>query len=221
MKRTITAARNRFKFRLTRYVVIYLRVSTEEQARDAHGLESQEAACRAFCRERGWIVLKVFSDAGVSGWEYVDRPQFLAMLKEIRSNPDVNLVFFDYSRFSRDTKRALQSFDDLDRLGVFSVSVCNPNIDCRTAGGRTARRDELSRAEDFSDQHSEKQQLRMKLALESGRWIAWAPLGYENVRTGTKGEPNIRPVEPAAGLVRQSFELMAAGTACRSVANHD
>jgi DNA invertase Pin-like site-specific DNA recombinase len=124
----------------------------------------------------------------------------------------VNLVFFDYSRFSRDTKRALQSFDDLDRLGVFSVSVCNPNIDCRTAGGRTARRDELSKAEDFSDQHSEKQQLRMKLALESGRWIAWAPLGYENVRTRTKGEPNIRPVEPAAGLVRQSFELMAAGT---------
>jgi hypothetical protein len=52
----------------------------------------------------------------------------------------------------------------------------------------------------------------MKAALESGRWIGLAPLGYENVRTRIKGEPNIRPVEPAAALVlvRESFESMAA-----------
>ena len=47
--------------RLAKSAVIYIRVSTEEQARDAYGLESQEKACREFCQERGWTVLGGFS----------------------------------------------------------------------------------------------------------------------------------------------------------------
>ena len=81
--------------------MIYLRVSSEEQAREAYGLESQLTACIKFCQERGWTVVEVFSDAGTSGWEYVDRPHFSKMIKFIRKDHNVNLVFYDYSRFFR------------------------------------------------------------------------------------------------------------------------
>jgi hypothetical protein len=64
------------------------------------------------------------------------------MVDYIRKNRDVNLVFLDYSRFGRKTLRALIVFEELDRLCV-SVAADNPGIDCRTAVGRTARRDEL------------------------------------------------------------------------------
>jgi DNA invertase Pin-like site-specific DNA recombinase len=94
------------------------------------------------------------------------------MLREIRRNPNVNVVFYDFSRFSRDTRRALNAFDELNHLGVRAISVCNPGVDCSTASGRSQLRIELSYAEDFSDQLSEKQQLRMKHAILSGRWIA-------------------------------------------------
>jgi DNA invertase Pin-like site-specific DNA recombinase len=83
----------------------------------------------------------------------------------------------------------LKAFEELDRLGIYSVAVTNPGIDCRTAAGRTARRDELSKAEDFSDVHSEKQKERMKAAWEAGRWCRLAPLGYRNVGTKEKGSP--------------------------------
>jgi site-specific DNA recombinase len=95
---------------------------------------------------------------------------------------------------------------------VLSIAATNPGIDCTTAAGRTARRDELSKAEDFSDCHSEKkQQLRMKAAFEDGRWIRRAPLGYENVNIKVKGQPNIVPHEAEAPLVRKAFELVQAG----------
>jgi len=47
--------------------VIYLRVSTEEQAQSGLGLEAQERACREFCEKSNFKVAGVFRDEGVSG----------------------------------------------------------------------------------------------------------------------------------------------------------
>jgi site-specific DNA recombinase len=133
------------------------------------------------------------------------------MMEYIRANRDVNLVFYDYSRFGRKVLPALKAFEELDKLGVFSIAANNPGIDCRTAAGRTARRDELSRAEDFSDQHSEKTAARMKSAFEDGRWCRPAPLGYHSVGTKSKGQSNIVPLEQEANLVIKAFELVQLG----------
>ena len=78
-----------------------------------------------------------------------------AMFEGICKNPNVNVVFLFIPGSPAIRVRALDAFD-VDRLGVVSVSVCSPNIDCSTAAGRSARRQELSKAEDSSDQHSER-----------------------------------------------------------------
>jgi predicted site-specific integrase-resolvase len=88
-------------FRETTVVVIYLRVSSEEQARDANGIESQLSECELYCKRRGWTIGKVFKDAPASGWSGADRPQFKEMLQYLHANRNANLVFFDYSRFYR------------------------------------------------------------------------------------------------------------------------
>jgi site-specific DNA recombinase len=199
------------KIREATTAIAYLRVSTEEQARDAYGLESQEKACRQLCEKHGWTLREIFRDAGVSGWADVERPEFRRMMQSIRERRDVNLVFYDYSRFGRRVLPALKAFDELDRLGVYSLAADNPGIDCRTAAGRTARRDELSKAEDFSDQHSEKTSARMKAAFEDGRWCRPAPLGYHNMGTKAKGQPNIVSSEPEASLVVKAFEQVQLG----------
>ena len=197
--------------RQAKQAIIYLRVSTEEQATEAYGLESQERSSRRFCEQRGWTVREVFCDPGVSGFKDVERPQFKRMMKSLREDRDANLVFFDYSRFGRKTLPALKAFAQLDKLGIYSVAVANPNIDCRTAAGRTARRTELSNAEDFSDQHAEKTAERMKAAFEDGRWCRPAPLGYRTLGTKTKGQPNLVPHEEEAKLIVRAFDLVALG----------
>ncbi len=199
------------KIKIAPAAVIYCRVSTEEQARDAYGMESQETACRAFCDQKCWRVTQVFRDAGVSGWQDVQRPAFTAMMSHVRKSRNVNVVFYDYSRFGRNTLKALTAFEQLDEWGVFTVAANNPGIDCRRAAGRTARRDELSRAEDSSDQHSEKQQERMKAAFEDGRWGRQPPLGYATIGTKDKTRSNLVPDEREARYVRKAFELVALG----------
>jgi site-specific DNA recombinase len=199
------------KIQIANSACLYLRVSTEEQVRDAYGLESQERKCRELCQERGWEIVEVFRDAGVSGWADVERPEFHRMMAAIQKKRNVNLVFYDYSRFARRVQPALKAFEKLDSIGVFSIAATHPGIDCRTAAGRTARRDELSKAEDFSDQNSEATSARMKVAFEDGRFCRAAPLGYQNVKNKIKGQPNMVSLETEARLIVKSFELVHAG----------
>ncbi len=214
-KRRKNRAGNTIIYRTTKYVVIYIRVSTEEQAKDAYGPESQEIKCRELCAQRGWIVVEVFKDLGYSGWKNVKRPGFRAMNEYIRTNKNVNLVFFDYSRIYRRMSPAIEFFEKIDSWGVYSVSACHPNIDCLTAAGHAARRAELNKAEDFSDSLSETQKHRMKAALFSGRWITLAPPGFTNIRA-KKGGPNIVPVEPEISFIRKSFLEFRTGAYTRT-----
>jgi site-specific DNA recombinase len=45
----------------------YVRVSTEEQGRSGLGLESQRRAIRQAAKERGWKLVAICEDSGVSG----------------------------------------------------------------------------------------------------------------------------------------------------------
>lgn len=54
-------------------VIIYTRVSTQEQADSGAGLNAQIDACRAFAKAQGWSVLGEYQDAGVSGTADLDK----------------------------------------------------------------------------------------------------------------------------------------------------
>ena len=45
----------------------YIRVSTEEQAREGYGLSAQEQAVRSYCKAQSWDLTEIYSDAGRSG----------------------------------------------------------------------------------------------------------------------------------------------------------
>jgi site-specific DNA recombinase len=47
--------------------LIYLRVSTEEQAENMNGLNAQEDSARAYASRSGLEVIEVFTDAGITG----------------------------------------------------------------------------------------------------------------------------------------------------------
>jgi len=66
-------------------VVIYLRVSSEEQAQNMHGLHAQEDAARAYAARMGWEVIGVFTDAAVSGsLGLEDRPAMLDAIAALK-----------------------------------------------------------------------------------------------------------------------------------------
>ena len=63
-------------------VVGYARVSTDEQATSGLGLDAPEAAIRAEVDRRGWELVAVVTDGGVSGGKApADRPRFAQVLE--------------------------------------------------------------------------------------------------------------------------------------------
>ena len=80
--------------------VVYLRVSTKEQA-TTQSLDAQRKACTEYCRQHGLELVKVFRDAGESA-KTAHRHEFRVLLDFCKQNRGrvQYLVVQDLSRFS-------------------------------------------------------------------------------------------------------------------------
>ena len=82
-------------------VVGYLRVSTVEQTDSGLGLAAQRTAIDAECARRGWRVLAVHEDAGISGKTVGKRPGLAAALEDVESGRAAGIVVAKLDRLSR------------------------------------------------------------------------------------------------------------------------
>src|ERR1039458_4669914 len=80
--------------------VVYCRVSTEDQLKN-FSIETQETDCRAYCRRRGYQVIRVFIEAESA--KTVARPVFQEMLKYCAKHHATigSVVVWAVSRFAR------------------------------------------------------------------------------------------------------------------------
>jgi DNA invertase Pin-like site-specific DNA recombinase len=109
--------------------VVYVRVSTEEQAKGL-SLESQEAAARAVVEERGWVVAAVKCDHA-SG-KSARRPRLQEALAGLGAGEFDALVFSRFDRLSRSVRDFCLILDRADREGWALVSL-EPRIDLTSA----------------------------------------------------------------------------------------
>jgi len=80
--------------------VVYIRVSTEDQAREGYSLEVQEEKCRQKARELGCDHVEVFREEGVTG-ELLNRPALTALRERIRQGGVDWFICLDPDRLSR------------------------------------------------------------------------------------------------------------------------
>jgi DNA invertase Pin-like site-specific DNA recombinase len=114
-------------------VVGYVRVSTEDQAREGVSLEAQEAKIRAWWELNGeGRELVVFRDEGISG-SRMDRPGLTDALGACQ--PRGALVAYSMSRIARSTTGMIELGDRLEQLGCELVSL-SERIDTGSAAGR-------------------------------------------------------------------------------------
>lgn len=93
---------------------LYLRVSTKEQSTDNQRLELERVA-----RSKGWAVVHVYEDYGVSGTKGRDkRPAYDLLLNDaVRAKFDV-VMAWDVSRLGRSLSGLVGALDDLHANGV-------------------------------------------------------------------------------------------------------
>lgn len=115
---------------------IYLRVSTDEQARSGLGLAAQRTRCLAMAQVKGWPEPRLFADEGISGTkDLTKRPGLAALMREVRAGRVQVVIINDLSRLARRVLLTLSLIDELSQHGVSLVS-CKEMWDATTPVGQ-------------------------------------------------------------------------------------
>lgn len=105
-------------------VLGYVRVSTEEQARDGSSLDAQEAELRSWAARYRHNLVAVFRDEGVSGTiPLAARPSGKLLLLMLGTKEAEGMVAMDQDRFSRSAVDWLKTSADLlnRKKSIFTV----------------------------------------------------------------------------------------------------
>ena len=198
--------------KLTNNAVIYIRVSTEEQAKKGYSLDAQEEQCQKFALMEELNVLKVFREEGQSA-KTTNRTEFKKMMKYCKENKNKisYIIVWKIERFSRSLSDLLTCTNECNNLGITLLSATEPNE--KGAAGNLNRNFLGALAQYDNELKSERVTNGMQKAFRSGRWLWRAPYGYEQ-------NQEINNIQPKAGekeIVKKIFEKFATG--CYSQAN--
>ena len=196
--------------------VIYLRVSTKEQAEkdlteEGFSIAAQREACVRRVRDEGWELVDEYVDKGESA-RSADRPRLRAMLARIAEDGDVEaVVVHKVDRLARNMEDHIAIRALLRRRGVALVSVTE-NLD-ESASGRLVEGIHALMAEFYSANLAAEVRKGMGQKAKLGGYPHKAPLGYLNVREpiGGRQVAHIVADPERAPLVRIAFELYATG----------
>ena len=191
--------------------VIYLRVSTKEQAEEGYSIPAQAEACRRFIADKGWELGDEYIDRGESA-RTADRPQLQAMLARLTDDPSIDcLVVHKLDRLARNLEDHAAVRAALRKAGVQLLSVTESLED--SASGKLVEGILASIAGFYSANLGQEIRKGMDQKAAQGGWPVRAPFGYRNVRRegrGRGGEAVIEP-DPQAPLVAWAFERYATG----------
>ena len=118
----------------TRNVGIWIRVSTEEQAKGEAPEHHLERA-KMYATVRGWNIVEVYDLAGQSGKAVREHPEAKRMMADVKRGHIQALLFSKLARLSRNL-REVQDFGDFFRENNADLVSLNESIDTSTAGGR-------------------------------------------------------------------------------------
>lgn len=158
---------------------LYIRVSTEEQARHGLSLSDQRAALESYAAQHNLFIAGTYEDAGISARKpYTRRPALLRLLEDCKAGMIDVILFTKLDRWFRNVGNYYAVQDILDQCGV-SWQATKEDYDTITASGRLKVNIMLSVAQDEADRTSE----RIKFVFEGKRerreaLTGNAPTGY-------------------------------------------
>jgi site-specific DNA recombinase len=194
---------------MTQQAIIYCRVSSPKQVTEGHGLASQETRCREYAGHKGYEVLDVFRDEGLSG-KLLDRPNMKAMLIYLKKHKQDKLVVIinDISRLARDIETHLHLRASITGAGG---KLESPSIEFGDdSDSRLAEHLLASVAAHQREKNAEQVQNRMRARMMGGYWVFNPPYGYTYDKVGKHGKLLVRD-EPCASVIAEALKGFATG----------
>ncbi|EID6355253.1 recombinase family protein [Listeria monocytogenes] len=157
-------------------VGIYVRVSTEEQAKEGYSISAQKERLKEYCMIRGWRDFKFYVDEGKTA-SNLNRPLLNELITHIKKGLINIVLVYKMDRLSRtvvDLHNLLCVFDDYN----CAIKSATEDIDTTSAMGRFFMTTISSIAQFERENISERVSFGMAEKARQGEYIPHAPFGY-------------------------------------------
>lgn len=190
--------------------VIYVRVSSEEQAKHGFSIENQKRQCEEFAERNNYCVIKTFVDEGKSA-KNLDRPEIQDLMAfcSKKKNDVKAVIIWRLDRISRNTTDYHGALRPLfERKGIQLLSATEANVN--TIEGDLMRNIGMSFAEYERKVIGVRTIAGLRQKAEQGEYPHKAPLGYKNISREDGSKTTVID-ENYAFYVKQAFNLYDSG----------
>ena len=159
---------------------IYIRVSTDEQAKEGYSLSAQEERLRALAKSQGWQIYQTYTDDGYSAKD-LNRPGLKSLLFDAKLKRFDVLLIYKIDRLSRKLKDLIEFVLLLNSYEI-GVKSSSETIDTTTPAGRLIFHQFGSFAQYERELIGERTKFGMMKRLKLGYWNTIPPYGYRLVK---------------------------------------
>jgi site-specific DNA recombinase len=193
---------------LIQRAILYIRVSTDEQAEKGYSLKHQEEKLLSYCKQNNIEIADIYKEDYSA--KTFSRPAFSSLFSVLKSKKhSINLLLFlKWDRFSRNAGDAYFMIKQLNHLGVEPHAIEQP-LDLTIPENKLMLAFYLAAPEVENDRRSLNIVMGMRRARKEGRYVNKAPIGYKNTRD-ERNNPIIVPSKDAL-VIKLAFEEMAKG----------
>ena len=192
---------------------VYIRVSTEDQAREGFSLGEQKEKLLQLCAFKGYEVFKIYEDAGISAKDMEHRPAFQEMLSDMKKGKINYIVAYKLDRVTRSVRDLEELISVLEQYNCFLV--CDrDDVNTSTANRRFFVRMLTVLSQLEIEIVSERTKFGLNGAIKSGHLPGVLPLGY-------KKDGNKKTIidETTKSVIERIFRMYLEGKSYQQISN--
>ena len=191
-------------------VIIYSRVSTDEQAQQGYSLEYQEETIVRFCSHKGYNIIQCYrEDYSAKNFERPEWKKILSVIKSRFKKGDSidSIVMLRTDRFSRNLLLSFLEQAKLSALGC-DIEMVEGQIDDTNPEALLLQAISYALPEIENKKISKRSKEGSHKARLNGCFTGTPPKGYRCVRIGKDSSLEF---SQDSDLIREAFEKMASG----------
>lgn len=162
-------------------VIIYTRVSTDDQADRGNSLTHQHLVLTQYCELKNYEIMNHFQEDYSA--KTFDRPAWKELIKYVNANKKIvdAILILRWDRFSRNQMEAINQINSLAKMGIQVESIEQP-LDMTIPESKLLLNIYLTIPEIENTKNSIRTTECSRAARLTGAWTGCAPFGYKNGR---------------------------------------
>ncbi|GJI58746.1 recombinase family protein [Bacillus altitudinis] len=193
-------------------VGIYVRVSTDEQAKEGYSISAQKEKLKAYCVSQGWASFKFYVDEGKSAKD-THRPSLELLLRHIEQGIIDTVLVYRLDRLTRSVRDLYTLLDYFDKYNAVFRSATEV-YDTGSATGRLFITLVAAMAQWERENLGERVKMGQNEKARQGQFSAPAPFGFIK-----KGKSLVKNHEQGEILL-EIIDKVKKGYSTRQIANY-